>query len=111
MSVWPAPANPMMWQAAAQTSDVVHVRNINLADKAQDKWRDLPALDPKLADALREQDDARAFLDFMRYGTANVETHSDGTSVVTLRDIRFNLSLRVNLDAEMKVTEAEVSWF
>jgi inner membrane protein len=110
MSVWPAPANPLMWQAAAQTNDAVYVRNINLADK-QDKWQELPALDPKLADALRRQDDARAFLEFMRYGTANVEANSDGTSVVSLRDIRFNLTMRVDLDSEMKVTEAEVSWF
>lgn len=110
MSVWPAPANPLMWQAAAQTNGVVYVRNINLADK-QEKWRDLPALDPKLADALRGNDDARAFLDFMRYGTANVEERADGTSVVSLRDLRFNLTMRVVLDATKTVTEAEVNWF
>jgi hypothetical protein len=111
ISVWPAPANPIMWQAVAQTSDAVHVRDINLADKQQDKWRDMPALDPKLADALRQRDDTRAVLDFMRYVTANVETRPDGTTVVSLRDVRFNLTMRVELDANMTVTSTEVNWF
>lgn len=110
MSVWPAPANPLMWQAAAQTSDAVYARNINLADK-QEKWSELPALDPKLADALRQSNDGRIFLDFMRYGTANVEAKADGTTVVSLRDLRFNLTMRVELDRNMTVTSAEVNWF
>jgi len=110
MAVWPAPANPVMWQAAAQTSGAVHTRNVNLADK-QDQWREQPALDPKLAEALRQSDDSRAFLDFMRYGTANVEERPDGTTVVSLRELRFNLTMRVELDRDLTVTSTEVHWF
>jgi inner membrane protein len=110
MAVWPAPANPVMWQAAAQTGSAVHIRNVNLADR-QEQWRELPPLDPKLADALRQSDDARAFLDFMRYGTANVEQRADGITVVSLRDVRFNLTMRVELDRDMTVTSTEVHWF
>src|SRR5262245_24002477 len=85
IAVWPAPVNPLLWQAAARTSDAVYVRNINLSNR-DEQWRELPALDPKVADALRQSNEARAFLDFMRYGTANVEQQADGTTVVLLRD-------------------------
>jgi inner membrane protein len=110
MAVWPVPANPVMWQAAARTTGAVYVRNINLAEK-QEQWRDLPGLDQKLADALRQSDDAKGFLDFMRYGTANVEQHADGTTVVSLRDLRFDLTMRVELDRDGTVTSTEVHWF
>ena len=109
MSVWPAPANPLFWQAAAKSSDAAYTRNIDLSDR-HDQWRELPALDPKLADALRQSGDARVFLDFMRYGTAEIQERVDGTTVA-LRDLRFDLKLRVELDREMTVTSAEVKWF
>lgn len=110
MAVWPTPANPVMWQAAAQTDDAVYTRNVNLADK-QEQWHEQPVLDQRFADALRQSDDSRAFLDFMRYGTAKVEEHPDGTTIVLLRDLRFNLTMRVELDRDMKVTSTEVHWF
>jgi len=110
MAVWPAPANPLLWQAAAKTSDAVHTRNINLSNR-QEQWSELPALDPKLADAMRRSNEARKFLDFMRYGTANVDERPDGTKVVVLRDLRFNLTMRVELDPQMTVTSADVRWF
>jgi hypothetical protein len=47
----------------------------------------------------------------MRYGTANVEERADGTTVVALRDLRFDLRMRVELDPAMNVTSAEVRWF
>jgi len=110
MAVWPAPANPLLWQAAAKTSDAVYTRNIDLYDR-QEQWRELPALDPKLSDALRSSNEARSFLDFMRYGTASVEERPDGTTVIALRDLRFNLRMRVELDREMTVTAVEARWF
>lgn len=110
MAVWPTPANPLLWQAAATTSDAVYTRNIDLANR-QAEWRELPALDAKLADALRRSNEARIFLDFMRYGTTNVEQRADGTTVVALRDLRFDLRMRVELDREMNVTSSEVRWF
>ena len=110
MAVWPAPANPVMWQAAAQTGGAVYTRNVNLADK-QEQWREQPALDPKFVEALRQSDDSRAFLDFMRYGTANVEERPDGMTVILLRELRFSLTMRVELDRDMTVTSTEVHWF
>ncbi len=110
MAVWPAPANPMLWQAAARTIDAVYTRNIDLSNR-QEQWSELPAIDPKLADALRRSTEARVFLDFMRYGTASVEARPDGTTVVALRDLRFDLRMRVELDREMSVTSVEVRWF
>lgn len=110
MAAWPAPANPLSWQAAAKTGDAVYMRNIELSNR-QEQWRELPALDAKLAEALRRSNKARVFLDFMRYGTANVEERPDGTTVVELRDLRFNLRMRAELDRDMNVTSAEVRWF
>ena len=110
MAVWPAPANPLLWQAAAKTTDAVYTRNINLSNR-QEQWHELPVLDPRLAEALRSSSEARSFLDFMRYGTTNVEERSDGTTVVALRDLRFDLRMRAELDRDMKVTSAEVRWF
>lgn len=110
MAVWPAPANPLLWQAAAKASDAVYTSNIDLYNR-QEEWRELPALDPKLSDALRSSNEARSFLDFMRYGTANVEERPDGTTVVALRDLRFDLRMRVELDRDLNVTDVEVRWF
>jgi hypothetical protein len=110
MAAWPAPANPLLWQAAATTGDTVYISNIDLYNR-REEWRELPALDPKLSDALRVSIEARRFLDFMRYGTANVEERPDGTTVVALRDLRFDLRMRVELDGELNVTNVEVHWF
>jgi len=110
MAAWPAVANPLSWQAAAKTSDAVYMRNIELSNR-QDQWRELPALDPKLAEALRRSKEARVFLDFMRYGSANVEERPDGTTVVELHDLRFDLRMRAELDRDMNVTSTQVRWF
>jgi len=110
MSVWPVPANPLLWQAAAKTNSAVFNRDINLSNR-QEQWRELPALDPKLADALLQSSDARTVLSFIRYGAASVHTNADGTTTVELRDLRFNLRMRVELDADLKVTTTEVHWF
>jgi inner membrane protein len=109
-SAWPAPANPLMWQAVAQTNTQVYVRSVSLYG-APDEWRELPALDSKLAEALRQSVDARTFLDFMRYGTATVQQREDGTTVVSMRDLRFDLRMRVELDRDMNVTATQVRWF
>jgi inner membrane protein len=110
VAAWPTPANPFLWQAAATTGDAVYISNIDLLNRRED-WHDLPALDPKLSDALRSSNEARSFLDFMRYGTANVEQRPDGTTVVALRDLRFDLTMQVELDSELKVTDVAVRWF
>ena len=110
VAAWPTPANPFLWQAVAATGDSVFISNINLLSPGED-WSELPALDPKLSEALRSSNEARSFLDFMRYGTANVEQRPDGTTVVGLRDLRFDLRMQVELDSELKVTDVAVRWF
>jgi len=110
VAAWPTPANPFLWQAVATTGDAVYISNIDLLDHRED-WRELPALDPKLSDALRSSNEARSFLDFMRYGTANVEQRPDGTTVVALRDLRFDLRMQVELDSDLKVIDVAVLWF
>src|SRR5262249_37156164 len=110
VAAWPAPANPLYWQAAASSGDATYARSVNLSNRME-QWRELPTLDPKLANALRQSRDARVFLDFVRYVTANVEQRADGTTAVALRDLRFDLRMRVELDRDMTVTSAEVRWF
>lgn len=110
VAVWPAPANPLLWQAAGKTADAVYTRNINLYNR-EEEWRELPGLEAKFSDALRSSAEARSFLDFMRYGTANIEERPDGTTVVALRDLRFDLRMRVELDKDMNVTDVNVRWF
>ena len=110
LSVWPAPANPLLWQAAAGTGQEVFSRDVDLSHR-DEQWRELPALDSKLADALLQSSESLTVLKFMRYSTANVESRPDGTTVVALRDLRFNLRMRVELDADLKVTSTEVRWF
>ena len=110
IAVWPAPANPLLWQAAANAGDAVYTSNIDLIHRNPD-WRELPGLDPKFSDALRASSEAQRFLQFMRFGTANVEDRTDGTAVINLRDLRFNLRMRVELDQELKVTDVQVRWF
>ena len=110
IAAWPTPANPLLWQAAATTGDAVYIGNIDLYNRRED-WHELPALDPKLSAVLRSSNEARSFLDFMRYGTADVEQRPDGTTVVALRDLRFDLRMQVELDSELKITDVAVRWF
>ncbi|HZM89631.1 MAG TPA: metal-dependent hydrolase [Blastocatellia bacterium] len=110
IAVWPAPANPLLWQGAAKTSAAVFTGNIDLYNRGE-QWRELPALDARLENAMRSSSEARSFLEFMRYGTANVEEGPDGATVVALRDLRFDLRMRVELDRELKVMNVDVRWF
>jgi hypothetical protein len=110
IAVWPTPANPLQWQAAATTGDAVYTRDINLANR-QAEWRELPALDPRVAEALRFSNEGRSFLDFVRYGTSSVEVLPDGRTVVVVRDLRFDLRMRAELDENMTVTSTDVRWF
>jgi hypothetical protein len=67
-------------------------------------------LDAKFVAALRQSRDGRAFLDFARFYTAKVEESSDGY-IITLRDLRFDLRLRAELDRDLNVKAAETRWF
>ncbi|HVG17879.1 MAG TPA: metal-dependent hydrolase, partial [Blastocatellia bacterium] len=109
MAAWPTPANPMLWQAAAATDQFVYARYINLTEK-QGVWRELSKLDPKFIEALRQSEEARKFLDFTRFSAGTVEEREDGYTV-TVRDLRFNLRLRAELDRELGVIATDVRWF
>lgn len=109
-AAWPQPANPLMWQAAARSNEHVYLRSVRLSGD-REEWREMPALDPRLAEALRQSTGVRTFLDFMRYGTASVEQGADGVTIVSLRDLRFDLRMRVELDRDMTVRVTEVRWF
>jgi inner membrane protein len=108
VSAWPTPANPMLWSAVATTDRTAYTRLVRLTQDTPE-WRELPLLEPQLLDALKRTRYTRDFLDFMRYGAANVEERADGYTV-TLRDLRFNLSLRAYIDREMNVVSAHARW-
>jgi hypothetical protein len=99
----------MLWQAAAATDQFVYARYINLTEK-QGVWRELSKLDPKFIEALRQSEEARKFLDFTRFSAGTVEEREDGYTV-TVRDLRFNLRLRAELDRELGVIATDVRWF
>lgn len=109
IAVWPAPVNPLRWQGAATTAGSVYRSDINLGTR-QSEWIELAALDPKFLEPLRQSAEARVFLDFMRYGSANVEERPGGYTI-TLRDLRFNLRMQVEMDSDLTVKSTDVRWF
>jgi membrane-bound metal-dependent hydrolase YbcI (DUF457 family) len=106
---WPTPANPLTWQIVAADDRAIYTRYLNIID-SEGEWRELGALDPKFTNALRQNRDARIFLDFTRYGAAAVEERDDEFSVA-LRDMRFNLQMHATLDRQLQVQAVEVRWF
>lgn len=108
LSAWPTPANPTVWSAVATTDRTAYTRVVRLTEDSPE-WRELPLLEPQLLEALRRTRYTRDFLDFMRYGTVSIEERPGGYTV-TLRDLRFNLALRAELDGEMNVLSARAGW-
>lgn len=109
IAAWPTPANPTLWQAAAINDEAAFARNVRLTIR-EGEWLRQPALDPKFIDALRQSPDGRVFLDFARFYSASVDESGDGY-VITLRDLRFDLRLRAELDQDLNVRAAETRWF
>jgi inner membrane protein len=109
LSVWPTPANPLLWQAVAANSEAVYSRYITITGSKTD-WQEAPALEPKFAEALKNAPRTRTFMHFARYTVAKMEETSDGY-LVTLRDVRFDLKMTATLDQELTVTAAELKWF
>lgn len=109
MAAWPTPANPLLWQGAATTADSVYSGQMNLATR-QTEWRELNKLDPKFIEPLSQSSDARVFLDFMRYGSANVEARPDGYTIL-LRDLRFALRMQVEMDRDLTITSTDTRWY
>ncbi len=109
VAAWPTPANPLVWQTVASVDRSIYSGYADLLTP-QTEWRELSALDPKFIDALRRDERARAFLSFTRYASAQVDELSDGARI-TLRDLRFNLQMVAELDANSDVRSAVVGWF
>lgn len=109
MAAWPTPANPTFWQAAASSDSAAFTRPVGLITH-EGQWLEQPALEAKFVDALRQSRDGRAFLDFARFYSARVD-ESSGGYIITLRDLRFDLRLRAELDGDLNVTATEVRWF
>jgi inner membrane protein len=109
VAAWPAPADPRVWQLAASSEDARFVANVNLRGN-QDQWRQFQKLEPEIEAALRESPDARAALDFMRFSWGFVEDTADGITV-TVRDLRFSIHMRAELDKDLRVESVEVRWF
>lgn len=110
VAAWPTPANPMFWQAVARKEEQFYTGHINLLGPEISEWREAATLDPNLVEALRQSPEARVFLDFTRFTAANVE-ESGERYIVLLRDLRFDLRMRVELDRDLNVLSTDVRWF
>jgi inner membrane protein len=109
LAAWPTPANPALWQAAAAGDDAAFTRLVHLKTH-EGAWLKQPVLDARLVEALRQSHDGQVFLDFARFYSADVEESSEGYTI-SLRDLRFNLRLRAELDRDLNVLSAETRWF
>ncbi|HXG91449.1 MAG TPA: metal-dependent hydrolase [Blastocatellia bacterium] len=108
VAAWPMPANPLLWQSVTTTNDSAYARYVNLAGNYP-QWSKYALPDPKLINALRESVEARRFFDFARYTAATVEQREDGYTML-IRDLRFSLRLRAELDRDLTVVSADVRW-
>ena len=109
IAAWPMPANPTLWQAAAANDEAAFTRTVHLTTR-EGEWLRQPTLDARFVEALRQTRDGRAFLDFARFYSASVD-ESNGGYIVTLRDSRFDLRLRAELDRDLNVIGTETRWF
>ncbi len=108
-AVWPAPANPMMWQSVAAIDGKFFTRYENIMGEPSE-WREMPALEPEFIDALSQSAQAQTFLKFARFTSASVEKSENGYAII-LRDVRFDLRLVAMLDHELTIRSVDVSWY
>lgn len=108
-AVWPAPANPMVWQSVAAIDGKFFTRYENIVGSPTE-WREMPALETRFIDALGQSARAQTFLKFARFTSAHVEENENGYAI-TLRDVRFDLRLVAMLDQELTVRSVDVSWY
>nr|AUN37098.1 hypothetical protein [uncultured bacterium] len=109
LSVWPNPANPLVWQTVAANSETIYSSFVNLSGSRTD-WKEFPVLEPRFVEALKKSPRTRTFMHFARYTSSTVEETADGY-IVRLRDIRFDLKLQAILDHDLTVTAADMKWF
>ena len=110
VAVWPTPANPVLWQAVAASNNAVYARHVSLASNSDPDWQEMPVLDGRFVEVLRQSRDGRVFLDFARYTSATVQELDEGYSVA-IRDLRFPLVLNVRLNAELVVESTDLRWY
>jgi inner membrane protein len=110
IAAWPAPANPVLWQSVASKPEGLYTTYVNLTDPTTLEWTEASQLDPKFVEALRQSPEARVFLDFSRFSAASVEHRADGYSV-SLRDLRFDLRMHVELDSDLNILSTDSRWF
>src|SRR5436853_2011235 len=107
--VTPAPLLPTSWTAIAAGSEGVATRPISLLHDQPAIWVTTRAIDPVFLDAIRESERVRAFLKFGRIVAATVEDQDNGYTV-TVRDLRFSLTMTVHLDQDLRVQSEQVHW-
>lgn len=110
VAAWPTPANPMLWQSVVRKDEQLYTGYINLIEPSISEWREAGTLDPNLVEALKRSPEARAFLDFTRFTAARVEESAERYTI-SLRDLRFDLRMRVELDRDLNVLSTDVRWF
>jgi hypothetical protein len=108
IAAWPVPADPTVWQAVASGPSALFRGKLNIRTK-QAEWREIGLLDADIAAALRTSYDGDVFLRFARFVDATVEETPDRYNIL-LRDVRFGLQLRAELDRELTVISTEVRW-
>jgi inner membrane protein len=109
LAAWPTPANPALWQAASAGDDASFLRPVHLT-AGSGQWLKQPALEARFVEALRQSRDGNVFLSFARFYSASVEESNDGY-IITLRDLRFDLRLRAQLDRDLNVISSETRWY
>jgi inner membrane protein len=77
-AVWPAPANPFVWQSIVSIDGKYFTRYENLVGTPSE-WRELPALEDKFIDALSQVARAQTFLKFARFPSASVDLRPAST--------------------------------
>jgi inner membrane protein len=109
LSVWPTPANPLLWQAVAANSETIYSSYVSLSGSHSD-WKEYPVLETRFVDALKKSPRTYTYMNFARYVVSSVEETSEGYTV-KLRDVRFDVKLQATLDHDLAVTSAEMQWF
>jgi hypothetical protein len=97
-----------MWQSVAANESFAFRRYVNIRED-NPKWSDFRLIDPRFITALRRHIEARRFLDFARFASANVEERESGYTVA-MQDLRFSLRMRAELDGDLNVISVDVRW-
>ncbi len=109
VAAWATPANPLLWQAVAATDEKIYSRYVDLRGATQE-WQEANRLPAELDAPLRRDWRTNVFMKFTRYATGKVEESADGYTI-NLRDVRFDLKLKTQLDRDNQVKEATLQWF